>query len=109
LSFLKRIGVFDDTANVCDVLGRQQRFVNATTRNIMHKRMDKFLLQLSDFGRMSSSATTSNLFASLIRKKPAWKNLLAAPVNIVFPGREERRFEFGYHVDRIRNASSRNR
>ena len=74
---------------------------------LMHKRIEKHLVNLCAFGPMASPTTTSSLFDALIRKEAAWKNLLAVPGNILFPRREERRFELSYQISRIRSAMSR--
>ena len=83
--------------------------VTNTTLRLMHDRIDKHVVRFGEFGPLSSSLTTSFMFYALIRKRAAWKNLLAMPGNIVFPRSEPRRFEFAYQIGRLRNAVRRQR
>jgi len=107
LSFLKRIGVFADSDNHCEVLGRQQNYVNAVSLRLMHNRIERHLVRFGSYGRLASPFTTSNMFDALIRKNAAWRNLAAVPGNILFPRREPRRYELNYQVSRLQSALSR--
>lgn len=107
LSFLKQVGAFPDRENVCQALAESQHFVNATNLNIMHGFVERHLVRFENYGRYLTRPTIGNLFAALLQKEPAWKNLLAVPGNILFPRHETRRYNPQYHFGRIRSVLKR--
>ncbi len=107
LSFLKRIGVFADSENRCEILGKQQDYVNALSLRLMHGRIEKHLVHFGGYGRLTSPSTTSNMFDVLIRKHAAWRNLAAVPGNILFPRREPQRFDRNYQIGRLQRVLGR--
>lgn len=109
LSFLKRIGVFADSDNYCEILGKQQSYVNAVSLRLMHRAIERHLVHFGGYGRLTSPLTTSNMFDALIRKHAAWRNLAAVPGNILFPRREPQRFSLNYQIGRLQRVLGRGR
>ncbi len=107
LSLMKRIGVFADSDNVCEILGRQQHYINAVSLRLMHERIEQHLIHFGGYGRFASPFTVSNMFDALIRKNGAWRNLAGISTNILFPRREPRRFEVNYQIERLQSLLSR--
>lgn len=101
LSYLARHGVLADAPAVLPRIRATQTYVNAASLKAVHLLIDRYLLGMRRFGPLASTSNVGNLFDALIAPRPAWRNLLAAPANLVFPRREPRRFNWRYQLGRL--------
>lgn len=101
LSFLVRLGVYADSEGICRQLRQGQPGINFLVTAIIHDRLEKHVLTFGKFGRFARASTNQQLFSTLIRKRPAWRNLLSTPWDLAFPPDHANRYELRRLVRRL--------
>ena len=82
-----------------------QPFVAGWTLDAVHALLDRYVIAPGG-GGLATTNTLGNAMDALIAPRRAWRNLLAAPLNVAFPARNPRRFRPGFILGRLRNALS---
>lgn len=102
-SYLVTRGVIDDAAGFERRLHSSQPFTNAVSRRLIHRQIDRYIVGIRSFGAVRTAANVSSVLDALIARRPAWRNVLDVPFNIMFPRREPRRHEWRYQLERLRS------
>lgn len=85
-------------------LAEIQRYPLAGNETILHGLIGKYCMRGIPFGKITSEANIGILWDSLLAPAPAWKNLIRAPGNVLFPPQDNRRFNLAFQVGRISRA-----
>lgn len=103
LGFLDRHDAFPGPPRILDEIRRSQPFVRGGTARLVHRILDRHLLRPRPRGRLWTHANLAHLLDGLVAPRPAWKNALAAPLNVAFPRHEPRRFQPAFLLRRVRS------
>ena len=103
LSFLERLGAYTDSSEICRQLRARQSRVNSITTSTIHERLEKHVLTFGSYGRFSRAAVNQQLFCTLICDRPAWKNLMTVPWDLLFPTDQTNRYELRRLFRRVAN------
>lgn len=105
LTYLQRCGAYRGPAEVAKSVARSQPFVTGSALRAVHSLLDRYVVTRS-VSRFWTESNIGTAFDTLIAPRPAWRNLLATPVNVAFPRGHARRFQPGFLFRRLRHAVS---
>jgi hypothetical protein len=82
-------------------LASMQTGLNGLSVSILHRLMDRYLMQGKHFGGIGSADNISIIWKSLLAPGSAWGNLASVPWNLAFPPRHRQRFNPAFQLGRL--------
>ena len=105
LTYLQRQRAYVGPSDIPARIVHAQPFVRGGTLRAVHGLIDRYVVR-PGLGRLATPNTVGNAFDALIEPRPAWRSLLAVPVNVVFPAGSPHRFRPRFMLARLRRALS---
>jgi hypothetical protein len=106
LEYLRKHDACPAPADVTERILRSQVFVRGRTLRAVHALLDRYVVAPGT-GRLATPNNIASTFDALIAPRSAWRNLLAVPLSIAFPGRHPERFKPGFMLGRLRSTLGR--
>lgn len=100
LSFLNRHQLIRLPAGTLERLAASLQFPLGWSETILYSLIERYSMRGKEFGRMMTETNLGIAWETLLTSRPAWKNILRLPLDILMPPREPRRFKLAFQLAR---------
>ena len=104
LSFLQHQQLCELASSVIQRLQGMQKTINLPVLAILHKILEKYLVDGYPFGRFATFNNIAVVWDTLLAQRGATRNLVAVPFRLFFPPNHPQRFSLGLLGQRLRSV-----
>lgn len=91
-------------AGMLEGLAASLRFPLGWSETILYGMIERYSMRGKAFGRIMTEANLGTVWETLLSPRPAWKNILRLPLDILMPPTEPRRFNLAFQLARARRV-----
>lgn len=104
LGYLKQNNILEIDDKFYNRLKRHNKIGDALKMRILYYIIDKYLVAENPFGKVVTSGNVGIIWDTLLSGNHPMLSVLTIPINLVFPPKNPRRFNFQYQMQRLKNC-----
>lgn len=91
-------------AGILEGLAASLKFPMGWSERILYGMIERYSMRGEAFGRIMTEANLGTVWETLSSPRPAWKNILRLPLDVLIPPTEPRRFNMAFQLARVRRV-----
>lgn len=104
LGYLNKHQLIHLPVGILERLAVVPKFPLGWSKTILYGLIDRYSMRGTAFGRITTETNLGIAWETLLAARPAWKNILRLPLDIVMPPSEPRRFNLAFQFSRVRRV-----